>query len=98
MKMIAAAATSMGGTARQEELWEPMPYFPALTSNDPNAQVFTQGSAPLKRPTASGSKRAGGQLQQENTRAPVYHISINVTGDVTAPFNLFNGADGKPLL
>jgi hypothetical protein len=92
MKMIASHATSMGGTIKAAEVWETGPYSSTLAAIDANARAFPDAYAPLHRPSSTGVKRSAAHLQQENTRTPVYNISINVTGGVTAPLSLFNSA------
>jgi hypothetical protein len=94
MKQIAAEATSVSGAsacrpAPVAEQWEEMPYWEKLRAIPPGQKIFPQAYAPLDPKNPKRRAPSAATHSNENM-APVYNITIKVSGDVNAPVNLLN--------
>jgi hypothetical protein len=94
MKQIAAEATSVSGAsacrpAAAEHQWEELPYWQRLQEIPPGQKIFPGAYAPLD-PKNPKKRAASAATHSNENRAPVYNITIKVSGDVNAPVNLLN--------
>ncbi|KAJ1421105.1 hypothetical protein B484DRAFT_465655, partial [Ochromonadaceae sp. CCMP2298] len=107
MKLSAAAALTLGGPAGASA----SSASSAPSQGLPEGYAYTQdevlpywektrlgllpprGSAPLN---PLNDKRAPHRRRETENTAPVYNITLNITGDVSAPLSLFSG-DKMPL-
>jgi hypothetical protein len=93
MKMHAANVLSLGGSSSKADTSHGHSMtsdadVPFWLMHQEGVQPYTMGSAPLD---PKNDKRHGrAVLQPIAPRAPVYNITLNITGDVSAPLNILN--------